>query len=391
MSKAAFEKSGIFDAAIADSIYAQWAPPGKLWQSLEAGGQTYEVWKGSLADPAVRQLVKRIQIFVPLFIEGGTFIELDEPDWSLERWTVFFLFEKSADPVPGISAYTFMGYSTVYRFYFHQSLTPPSSPLRAKQAINSPTDIDFDLANSEYSFSNHPCRSRISQFIILPPFQKGGNGSRFYNSIFDFYLKEPQTVEITVEDPNEAFDDLRDLNDLARLRKLPEFANLRINNKAVARAKGLVPRDIVEADSLQKIRKQIKIAPRQFARLVEMHLLSFIPLSIRQSLLVERPSNIPDRPAKEHEYRLWQLLTKQRLYRHNRDSLMQLDRAERIEKLEDALGSVEADYARLLRIFDERQKAKPNDDGSSATSNGKRVSPLIEEDGEPSTKRIRFA
>lgn len=399
LPKTAFEKSSVFEAAVGDAAYASWTPPGELWQSLEAKGKIYEVWKGSLADLAVKQLVRRIQILVPFFIEGGTLIDLEEPDSLLERWTVFFLYEKSTNPAPGVSGYTFMGYSTVYRFYFHQTLTPPSSPPTEqtisgntyKQRINRPADLEFDLTDSttsEYSFLRHTCRSRISQFLILPPFHGGGNGSRFYNSIFDYYFKEPETIEITVEDPNEAFDDLRDLNDLARLRKVPAFADLKINGKVVVRTKGPVPKDIVDAKTLQKIRKDIKIAPRQFARLVEMHLLSQIPTSIRQSLLPQQPTKIPDRQAREHEYHLWQILTKQRLYRHNRDSLMQLDRTERIEKLEDALGNVEADYARLLRAFDERN----GKDGASngASSNGKRASPMIEED-EPSAKKIRFA
>jgi len=42
-----------------------------------------------------------MQILVPLFIEGGTLIELDDPDWTIERWTVFFVYGKlrtSQDP-----------------------------------------------------------------------------------------------------------------------------------------------------------------------------------------------------------------------------------------------------------------------------------------------------
>jgi histone acetyltransferase 1 len=327
-------------------------------------------------------MVKRIQILVPFFIEGGTTIDLDEP--ALERWTVFFLYQKSKDSAPQVSPYTFVGYSTVYRFYYHQ-------PLRSNSSTNTkrplPANLDFALAESELSFSRHPCRSRISQFVILPPFHGGGNGSRFYNSIFDYYHQESQTIEITVEDPNEAFDDMRDLNDLARLRKVPEFAALRINPKAAPRAKGLVPRNISDANITSKLRKDLKIAPRQFARLVEMQLLSTIPTGIRQSLFVERPSKLPDHEAKKKEYRLWQLLTKQRLYRHNKDSLMQLDRAERIDKLEDALGNVEADYARLLRTFDDRHGGKKT---NGESSNGKRASPMME-DEEPSAKKIKFS
>lgn len=389
---AAFEKTAAFDAAISDPITANWTPPGELWQSLESKGKTYEVWRGSLADPAVQQILKRIQILVPLFIEGGTLIDLQDPDESLDRWTVFFLYEKSATPSPETSPYTFLGYSTVFRFFYYQSRQSSSpSPAKGTQ-ISLPSSTDFDLSEAGKTLSPLPCRSRISQFIILPSFHGGGHGSRFYNSIFDYYYQEPQTVEITVEDPNEAFDDMRDLNDLARLRKVPEFAALRINPKPTPRAKGLAPQDIVDADVVAKIKKDTKIAPRQFARLVEMQLLSNIPTAIRQSLFVERPTKVPDHEARQKEYKLWKLLTKQRLYRHNKDSLMQLERAERIDKLDDALGNVEADYARLLRTFDERQNGKTNGSASDTpASNGKRASPMDEDDGEPSTKKIKFS
>jgi len=174
-----------------------------------------------------------------------------------------------------------MGYCTVYKYY----------PLLPKSiALNDPstTNLDSELMYSEVAFTSIPCRSRISQFILLPPFQKGGNGSRFYKSIFEFYYKEAQTAEITVEDPNEAFDDMRDINDLTFLRTLPDFLNLKINAEATIRAKGVAPNDIVDLDYLEKLRRKVKIAPRQFYRVVEMQLLSLIPVGIRQSLLLEK-------------------------------------------------------------------------------------------------------
>ncbi len=225
-------------------------------------------------------MLKRIQILVPLFIEGGTFIELEDPEWSLERWTVFFLYQKDTSlsaATPPASPYVFMGYSTVYRYFYYQ----PSKEDKSTK------NEEFDLPpEKEIEFSSLPCRSRISQFIILPPFQGEGNGARFYNAIFDFYLQQPQTIEITVEDPNEAFDDLRDLNDLARLRALPEFSKIHINSDATPRAKGPVPRDILDPEALEQIRHKMKISPRQFNRVVEMHLLAGIPEYIRQALLV---------------------------------------------------------------------------------------------------------
>ena len=396
---AAFEKSAVFESAIRDPSYASWKPPGELWKTIEAGGQTCEIWKGNLADLAVQQMVKRIQIFIPLFIEGGTFIDLDEPQWSLERWTVFFLYQKSTQTAPALSPYSFMGYSTVYRYFFYRPISPPTTPTGRKQPIKHPATLDFEPSTLEkVPFSALPCRSRISQFVILPPFQNGGNGSRFYNAIFEFYSHEPQTIEITVEDPNVDFDDLRDINDLTYLRSLPEFASLRINTKATFRSKGPSPRDIIDLDAVEKLRTQVKIAPRQFHRVVEMQLLSFIPLGIRQSLIEERLKLTGEElKAKKNEYHLWQLFVKKRLYRHNKDTLIQLDRVERIDKLEDALGSVEADYARLLRAADKRSGVIVAERNGNGVTNGsgtaKRSSPddAAEAGEEPSAKKVKFA
>jgi histone acetyltransferase 1 len=47
---------------------------------------------------------------------------------------------------------------------------------------------------------------------------------------------------------------------------------------------------------------------------------------------------------------------KQRLYRHNKDMLAQLEQAERIEKLEETVGSVEFEYARILDMHTRRSK-----------------------------------
>lgn len=318
-------------------------------------------------------MIKRIQILVPFFIEGGTFIELSEP--PLDRWTIFFLYEKRVDVQPDVSPYVFMGYSTVYRYFYFQPIESDPRPTK-KQRISYPANLDFELSEqSESTFSSLPCRTRISQFIILPPFQKGGNGSRFYNAIFDFYLAEKQTMEITVEDPNEAFDDMRDLNDLQRLRGYPEFTALRINSAAALRSKGPVPRDIVDHDTLEKLRAKIKIAPRQFYRVVEMQLLSMIPQSGRLSLTHEeevRKGKNPMSRAKEHEYHLWILWVKKRLYKHNKDSLMQLDALERIEKLQQAIEGVEGDYNRLLELAELRSGKSDRKIELAKNSNGNR-------------------
>jgi histone acetyltransferase 1 len=44
-----------------------------------------------LIDPAVKELIRRVQILVSFFIEGGTPLELDDEEWTQARWRVFFL------------------------------------------------------------------------------------------------------------------------------------------------------------------------------------------------------------------------------------------------------------------------------------------------------------
>ncbi|KAK0646657.1 acyl-CoA N-acyltransferase [Cercophora newfieldiana] len=340
----AFQKKKDFEAAIRQTR-ANWTPPGELAATFTRDNETFEVWKSSLADPAVKQLVKRIQVFVPLFIEGGTYIPTDEPD--SDRWTIFFLYQKT--PVPGEServTYMFNGYSTVYRFFLYQ--TPPTPPQSPSQSGLSSSLEDLDLDQDNFDLAQLPCRSRISQFIILPPFQGKGLGLKLYSVIFQEYLHHPQTVEITVEDPNEAFDDMRDIADLHFLRRQPDFNALHIDtNIVIPGPEGVAPSSVVDRGTADAVRRRYKIAPRQFARVLEMQLMSKLADSVRPGIEPDMPVS---RPTKEqqHEYKLWHLMVKQRVYRQNKDALGELDIPERIKKLDETVASVAFDFARLL-------------------------------------------
>ncbi|KAL1843797.1 hypothetical protein VTJ49DRAFT_7507 [Mycothermus thermophilus] len=356
----AFQKKSDFETAI-KNVGADWTPPGKLCARFTTKESNFEVWKANLADPAVKQLVKRIQILVPLFIEGGTPIDVDTPD--ADRWTIFFLYEKKAASDDGSTPYVFAGYSTVYRFFVmlpKGSLTTSPSEEVVEQAAQSQ---DFDL-------SQLPCRTRISQFIILPTFQGRGLGPRLYYHIYQNYLLHPQTVEITVEDPNEAFDDMRDVADLHFLRTMNDFRALRINTELTIPKHGPAPDNIVDKAAWEATRAKAKMAPRQFARVLEMDLMSRLPEAVRPGIEVpegeeeaaatngkgkgKAPVRPRQTPEQEHEYRLWRLLLKVRLYKHNKDALGELELPERIAKLDETVASVEFDYARLLLKAEEQ-------------------------------------
>lgn len=53
--------------------------------------RSFGVWAANLADPKTKQIIRNGQILMLFFIEGASMIELDDPDWTIARWTVFFL------------------------------------------------------------------------------------------------------------------------------------------------------------------------------------------------------------------------------------------------------------------------------------------------------------
>lgn len=355
-----------------------WTPPGSLLKTLEKNGEVYEIWYGTLADPAILQIIKRVQLMALFFIEGGSYIGEDadgndEPEHSLARWTVFFAYKKGVDSeAAGKTQYTFQGYATVYTFWMYQQPTPPASPSSEKE-----TDL-WDLSNDSFTIDQAIHRKRISQFIILPPFQGKGIGAFLYNTIFELGLKTATTKEVTVEDPNEDFDLLRDLCDLKYLLKnVPEFAELEVNTDIHVPTKaGILHHNtkissrgnessdgIVDIVKLEEIRVQNKIAPRQFWRLVEMHLMSKLPDSVRPEAIETKKSRSAAPKADKHAYMLWRLLLKQRLYRRNASVLGEFEITERIIKLNETVDNVEWEYAIIL----ERFASKP------PVANGKRT------------------
>ncbi len=89
---AAFEPPASFDDAVqSDGAAKDWTPPGERLTTYSIGDKDFEIWHASLTDPAVQQILQRAQVFVPLLIEGGTYIDLEDPEWSLERWRIYFL------------------------------------------------------------------------------------------------------------------------------------------------------------------------------------------------------------------------------------------------------------------------------------------------------------
>jgi len=69
----------------------RFTPPGKKISEYTANVDRYGIWAANLSDPAAKRWLRNMQILVLLFIDGASMIELDDPDWTIQRWTVFFV------------------------------------------------------------------------------------------------------------------------------------------------------------------------------------------------------------------------------------------------------------------------------------------------------------
>lgn len=68
-----------------------WKPPGKCLRSYKRGDKQFKIWCASLAHAEAKEILRGLQVLVPLFIEGGTCQNLDDQAWTMERWKLFLL------------------------------------------------------------------------------------------------------------------------------------------------------------------------------------------------------------------------------------------------------------------------------------------------------------
>ncbi|KAI9260837.1 acyl-CoA N-acyltransferase [Sporodiniella umbellata] len=182
------------------------------------GEEQFEIYKTTFLDPKFREYHERMKIFILFFIEGGSFIEDDD-----EKWEIFTTFKKEKSTET--TNYHFVGYSTVYPFYYWPENT----------------------------------RIRISQFLMLPPYKKKGHGSELYQTLYELFKLQRGISEITVEDSSEDFADMRDKNDIRYLLEHQGFQGL----------KAPVARDV-----FSQLQTEYKLTDRQLHRCLEIYLLS---------------------------------------------------------------------------------------------------------------------
>lgn len=376
----AFENN-FSDTLVNDSRARAWTPPGEKIHTYTREGRTFEIWTGSLSDVNVRFLLDQIQIFVLFFIEGGQMLSLDDPDWTLDRWQVYFVYEKTQVPdEPNISPYVLVGYETTYRCYTMS--VPESRPkVTSLQTFPDIEPINLTLQDS---------RLRVSQVVVLPPFQSSGHGSELFRVVYNRVMADKTIFELTVEDPSEEFDRLRDAHDWKILEPAFRNAGIKINTTASAsqdRYERVPKKKLLDLSKLEKMRREFKIAPRQFYRVLELFFLSQIPYSHRAAggasltrLLVRKHKN--PNPVDVQYYWLRNLI-KHRIWNQNKDKLQDVEVSEIIEKINDTARGQEDEYEGYLLKFAARAADNLNGSGGiggSATGGAARKRKIIDED-----------
>lgn len=374
-----------------------WNPPGDRLNSFSVEGKQFEIWKAPLLNNAARQIWKNMSILVLLFIEGATTEGLDDEE-TLDRWSLYLLYEVT--PLPKASAaspYTLAGFSTSYRSWVFPTFEImratkqlPSPPPEANGAATKYTpprstqDPDTFLLNEKLDRLETTSRERISQFLILPPYQGQSLGARLYDTIFGDLVTKPFIFEIPVEDPSEAFDAMRDYSDIVYLRKLPSFQSLSVASNIPSeslRKDSPIPRNQILGNGvdLEKLRHETKIVSRQFYRMVELHLLSTIPSSNRNRARITRKARSSN--ENDRKYYFWRLALKHRIYGQNADALDQMEVSEKVEKLETAVDNQQEEYEERLDGLAKRATLAASQGPSTGTAaKSKRKRAIIDDE-----------
>ncbi|KAI9552811.1 hypothetical protein GHT06_020691 [Daphnia sinensis] len=314
-----------FDGAIADDVMGAISaklPPGYMTnlddfvatlnkeQTFKPFGDllsTYSINKGSakerhfqfysctIEETGFRSYHERLQTFLLWYVDAASFIDVDD-----DRWRFYLIFEKY--PCDGGHRYAICGYATVYLYFAYPNKTRP----------------------------------RISQFLVLPPFQRLGLGAELLNVIYRSFLKDSNILDITVEDPSDEFTRLRDFVDAQNCKKLPSFSKEKLHQGFTA-------------EMVDEAQRDLKINKKQARRVYEIlrfHATNLSDLEEYRAyrLDVKRRLNIPYQKEASDYKKLQKALNAEEL----RSTLSTSTKEQRIENLEKQYQTLENEYRHTL-------------------------------------------
>uniref|UniRef100_A0A3P8VFC8 Histone acetyltransferase type B catalytic subunit n=1 Tax=Cynoglossus semilaevis TaxID=244447 RepID=A0A3P8VFC8_CYNSE len=265
------------------------------FHSEEAGELTYQIHKADITCPGFQEYHERLQTFLMWFIETASFIDTDD-----DRWDFFLVFEKYNKD--GESLYATVGYMTVYNYYVYPDKTRP----------------------------------RVSQMLILPPFQGEGHGAQLLEAVHRFYCSLPKVQDITAEDPSENYVKLRDYVLVKLCQNLPSFATDKLHLG-------------FSADMVREAQDKLKINKKHARRVYEILRLRATDMSDEEKardfrLEVKRRLFGPYRKNQRELAKMRKCLRPEELVSH----MGQMDTKTQHEELEKSFQVVVDDYRRII-------------------------------------------
>ncbi|XP_016131770.1 histone acetyltransferase type B catalytic subunit-like [Sinocyclocheilus grahami] len=245
--------------------------------------------------PGFREYHERLQTFLMWFIETASFIDVDD-----DRWDFFLVFEKYNKD--GETLYATVGYMTVYNYYVYPDKTRP----------------------------------RVSQMLILPPFQGEGHGAQLLETVHRYYCTSAKVQDITAEDPSENYVKLRDFVLVKLCLTLPSFSSEKLSQ-------GFSEEMVSEA------REKLKINKKHARRVYEILRLRNTDMSDEEKakefrLEVKKRLYGPYRKNQRELTKMQKCLRPEELA----SQISQMDTRLQHEELEKSYQDVLAEYRRVL-------------------------------------------
>lgn len=159
-------------------------PFGELISVHETGSRIMQLWKVTENNsPLFDAYLVRVQSIALWYIDGAEYTDSSNP-----RWMHYFMYE-SIKKSDGNKRFALVGYASIVAFYNYPDMIRP----------------------------------RIAHFLLLPQYRGAGNGVKFLQSIYGDLATMKHVKDISVEEPTDAFQRMRDFVDCCNCSQLPIF------------------------------------------------------------------------------------------------------------------------------------------------------------------------
>lgn len=119
-----------------------------------------------------------------------------------------------------VPKFVFINLVLLLDFSYEKYTTSDGKPMYAS--------VGYTTVYLYYAYPQHN-RPRISQMLVLPPFQGIGIGAKLVELVYKRFNKD-SVIDITVEDPSDDFRRVRNFVDAKLCRTLPAFAPEKLFN-----------------------------------------------------------------------------------------------------------------------------------------------------------------